>query len=138
MTDDEAKLLNSVQRHEFQKALAYGKTRQGSFENTMLHLDHPLFAGGQDLTADDGGKGAADIRNIDDGECPLWLKLWRQKRAKMSKSHRRILNALSVDWRTVHAARIAHVSTATVKREKTFLKKVFAQCFQAWKRDFGR
>ena len=43
-----------------------------------------------------------------------------------------------VDWRTFSAARIAHVSPATVKREKTFFKKHFAQCLQAWKCDFGK
>ena len=137
MTEAEAKLLNTVRRHEFQDALAYGKTRQGAFENGMLHLGHPLFAGGQDLTASDEGRGAAEIRNLDDGKTPLWLRLWIRKRAKLSKSRRRVLDALMVDWRTFSAARIAHVSPATVKREKTFFKKHFAHCFQAWKRDFG-
>ena len=138
MTEDEAKLLNTVRRHEFQDALAYGKTRQGAFENDMLHLGHPLFAGGQDLTASDEGRGAAEIRNLSDGKAPLWLRLWRRERAKLSKSRRRVLDALMVDWRTFSAARIARVSPATVKREKTFFKRHFAQCLQAWKRDFGR
>ena len=136
MTEAEAKLLNTVRRREFQDTLAYGKTRQGAFENAMLHLGHPLFAGGQDLTASDEGRGAAEIRNLNDGKVPLWLRLWIQKRAKLSKSRRRVLNALMVDWRTFSAARIAHVSSATVKREKTFFKRHFAQCLQAWKRDF--
>ena len=122
MTEAEAKLLNTVRRHEFQDALAYGKTRQGAFENGMLHLGHPLFAGGQDLTASDEGRGAAEIRNLNDGKPPLWLRLWRRKRAKLSKSRRRVLDALMIDWRTFSAARIAHVSPATVKREKTFSK----------------
>ena len=56
----------------------------------------------------------------------------------MSKSRRRVLDALAVDWHTSSAARLARMSPATVKREKTFFKSHFAQCFRAWKRDFGK
>lgn len=137
MTEAEAKLLNTVRRHEFQDALAYGKTRQGAFENGMLHLGHPLFAGGQDLTASDEGRGAAEIRNLNDGKPPLWLRLWRRKRAELTPLQRKVLEALATDWRTSVAAEIAGCDRRTVCRSKTFFKKHFAQCLQAWKRDFG-
>ena len=137
MTEDEAKLLNTVRRHEFQDALAYGKTRQGAFENGMLHLGHPLFAGGQDLTASDDGRGAAEIRNLNDGKTPLWLRLWHSKRAELSPRQRKVLDALSNDWKTSVAAEVAGCNRKTVHRAKTFFKTHFAQCFQAWKRDFG-
>lgn len=136
MTEDEAKLLNTVRRHEFQDALAYGKTRQGAFENDMLHLGHPLFAGGQDLTASDEGRGAEAIRNLNDGKTPLWLRLWARQRAKLSKSRRRVLDALMIDWRTMPASKMAGVSRPTVDSWKTKFKTHFAQCWKAYERDF--
>ena len=114
MSEDEAKLLNTVRRHEFQDALAYGKTRQGAFENDMLHLGHPLFAGGQDLTASDEGRGAAEIRNLNDGKPPLWLRLWRVYARKLPHKGRAVLKALMVDWRTMPASKMASVSRPTV------------------------
>ena len=137
MTEDEAKLLNTVRRHEFQDALAYGKTRQGAFENDMLHLGHPLFAGGQDLTASDEGRGAAEIRNLNDGKTPLWLRLWRRERVKLSKSRRRVLDALTVDWRSRPAGRIAGVDHKTVDGWKIKFKMHFVQCWRAYERDFA-
>ena len=137
MTEDEAKLLNTVRRHEFQDALAYGKTRQGAFENDMLHLGHPLFAGGQDLTASDEGRGAEAIRNLNDEKTPLWLRLWARQRLRLNPRQRKVLDALATDWRTTVAAEIAGCDRKTVHRAKTFFKTHFAQCLQAWKRDFG-
>ena len=137
MSEDEAKLLNTVRRHEFQDALAYGKTRQGAFENAMLHFGHPLFAGGQDLTASDEGRGAAEIRNLDDGKTPSWLLLWRRERAKLNPRQRKILDALALDWKSSVAAEITGCDRKTVHRAKTFFKMHFAQCLRAWKRDFG-
>ena len=136
MTEDEAKLLNTVRRHEFQDALAYGKTRQGAFENGMLHLGHPLFAGGQDLTASDDGRGAAEIRNLNDGKTPLWLRLWRLYTRKLPRKGRAVLEALMVDWRTMPASKMTGVSRPTVDSWKTKLKTHFAQCWRAYERDF--
>lgn len=136
MTEAEAKLLNTVRRHEFQDALAYGKTRQGAFENGMLHLGHPLFAGGQDLTASDEGRGAAEIRNLDDGKTPLWLRLWRLYTRKLPRKGRAVLEALMVDWRTMPASKMAGVSRPTVDSWKIKLKMHFAQCWRAYERDF--
>ena len=136
MTEDEAKLLNTVRRHEFQDALAYGKTRQGAFENGMLHLGHPLFAGGQDLTASDDGRGAAEIRNLNDGKTPLWLRLWRLYTRKLPRKGRAVLEALMVDWRTMPASKMTGVSRPTVDSWKKKFKTHFIQCWRAYERDF--
>ena len=136
MTEAEAKLLNTVRRHEFQDALAYGKTRQGAFENDMLHLGHPLFAGGQDLTASDEGRGAAEIRNLNDGKPPLWLRLWRVYTRKLPRKGRAVLEALMIDWRTMPASKMASVSRPTVDFWKKKFKVHFDQCWRAYERDF--
>ena len=136
MTEAEAKLLNTVRRHEFQDALAYGKTRQGAFENDMLHLGHPLFAGGQDLTASDEGRGAAEIRNLNDGNTPLWLRLWRVYTRKLPRKGRAVLEALMTDWRTMPASKMASVSRPTVDFWKIKFKVHFDQCWRAYERDF--
>ena len=136
MTEAEAKLLNTVRRREFQDTLAYGKTRQGAFENAMLHLGHPLFAGGQDLTASDEGRGAAEIRNLDDGKTPLWLRLWRVYARKLPRKGRAVLEALMIDWRNRPAGNIAGVDHKTVESWKKKFKVHFDQCWRAYERDF--
>ena len=72
-----------------------------------------------------------------DQQDPLWLRLWRQKRLQLRPKHRAILDALAIDWRTSCAARIAGASRPTVDLCKKIFKVHFAQCYQAWKRDFA-
>ena len=68
---------------------------------------------------------------------PLWLRLWRRKRLELSPKRRAVLDALAVDWRSRPAARMAGVSQPTVDLCKKIFKMHFAQCYQAWKRDFA-
>ena len=91
----------------------------------------------------DHGRGAAVSREIverdvdGDRSGPAWLVLWRKKRRELSKKQRAVLDALAVDWRSRPAAKLAHVSQPTVDKCKKNFKVHFAQCFQAWKRDFA-
>lgn len=91
----------------------------------------------------DHGRGAAVSREIverdidGDRSGHAWLVLWRRKRRELSKKQRAVLDALAVDWRTQTAAKIAGVSRPMVDKCKKNFKVHFAQCFQAWKRDFA-
>ena len=91
----------------------------------------------------DGGRGARALHTIVsfdlDGmrDDPFWLRLWRRKRLALSPKQRAVLDALAVDWRTANAAKIARVSRPTVDTCKKIFKVHFAQCHQAWKRDFA-
>ena len=133
MSDEEAKIWNHHLRQVYQKELRWLKTKQGKFESTMLHFDHPLPGiANLYLQASDNGIGAEKIRSAMD-PIPFWLKLWRRKRLQLKPKRRRIHDALILDWRTVAAARIACVSARTVITAKTFFKMHFNQCYQAWK-----
>ena len=72
-----------------------------------------------------------------DSNDPLWLRLWRQKRLRLRPKHRAILDALAIDWRSRPAAKLAGVDHKTVDLCKKIFKVHFAQCYQAWKRDFA-
>ena len=91
----------------------------------------------------DGGQGVSTSVGIvsatvdGDENLPRWLVLWRRKRLELTPKRRAVLDALAVDWRTANAAQIAHVSRPTVDFAKKIFKVHFAQCFQAWKRDFA-
>jgi len=132
-----AKLLHTVERHRFQDSLRHRKTRQGRFDAAMLHLGHPLPGGGRMLEASDGGAGAAAIYGTAE-VTPLWRKLWRRAYKGLNPTGKRVLNALSADWRSRPSSRIAGVSQPTVDKWKKKLQIEFAQCFRAWKRDFGQ
>jgi len=134
---EDAKILSHRQRTEFLDALRYKQTRQGSFESQFLHLDHPLPGGGRLLEASDRGKSAAEIR-LSAEEVPRWKKLWQRSRKRLTRKQKRILDALLIDFRTTKAADLAKVERSAVLRfKKTFFKVHFAQCYQAWKRDFS-
>lgn len=137
MTEGEAKLWNTVMRHEFQNELAHHATRQGAFEDAMLHLDHPMPGGTQLLLPSDNGAGANRIYATCE-TLPLWQRLWMNAYAKLPPRGKAVLNALKADWRTAPAAKIAGVSRPTVDHWKKLFQKFFAQCFQAWERDFGQ
>lgn len=137
MTSVEArKLLHAVERHEFIDRLRHEATRQGRFDRTCWHLDHPIPGTHTYLMPSDHGAGAERIYAAVE-ETPRWQKLWRQRRRKLSPRKRAVLDALKVDWRSRPAARIAGVSQPTVDTCKTFFKMHFAQCHQVWKRDFA-
>jgi len=134
---EDAKILSHRKRIEFLKDLRKKRTRQGQFENDFLHLDHPLPGGGRLLEASDRGKSAAEIRASAE-EVPRWQKLWQRARKRLTRKQKRILDALLVDFRTSEAAKSAGVSRAAICHfKKTFFKTHFAQCYQAWKRDFS-
>ena len=133
---EERKLLNTVARHEFQNELKHLRTRQGRFDATMLHLDHPIP--GTDLYLDPSDRGKSAAAMYDEIEViPLWLRLWRLAAAKLPPKGRAVLGALMIDWRTAPAAKIAGVSRPTVDSWKTKLKTHFAQCWRAYERDFA-
>jgi len=136
MSVDEAKLWNTVMRHEFQNELRHLKTRQGQFDAAMLHFDHPLPGGTRLLLPSDGGAGADRIYAACEA-LPLWQRLWVNAYAKLPSRGKAVLNALKADWRTAVAAKAAGVSRPTVDHWKKLFKEFFAQCFQAWERDFG-
>ena len=132
---EERKLLHTVERHLFQDELRHKATRQGRFETEMWHLDHPVPGTSMTLNPSDRGASAAGMYAALETE-PLWLRLWRKARLGLKPRQRAVLDALMVDWRTSSAARIAHCSTRSVDRAKTFFKMHFAQCWRAYKRDF--
>ena len=132
---EKRKLLHTVERHLFQDGLRHKATRQGRFDAAMWHLDHPLPGGTRILLPSDRGSGAeriyAAVENV-----PLWLRLWRRQRLALKPRHRTVLDALMVDWRSRPAAKIAGISQPTVDLCKKIFKVHFAQCWQAYKRDF--
>jgi len=137
MTEEDKKILNCRARKAFLDELKHRQTRQGSFEESFLHHGHPLFGGGPVLEPSDGGDSAARIRGNCD-EVPRWRTLWIRARRKLTRKQKRILDALLVDWRSRPAARLASVSQPTVDKTKKLFQKIFAQCFQAYDRDFGQ
>lgn len=135
MSPADKKTLNRHKRREFLDELRHRRTRQGSFENAMLHFDHPLPGGGQILEPSDRGTSAARIyRGLE--PTPLWVILWKRSAAKLPRTGKKVLAALAEDWRSRPAAKIAGVSQPTVDHWKKLFKKIFAQCFRAYKRDF--
>ena len=133
---EESKYWHRAERRKFQNELKHLRTRQGKFDAAMLHLDHPIP--GTDLYLDPSDHGAAAEAMYDAIEVvPLWLRLWRRKRLELSPKRRAVLDALAVDWRTACAAKIAATSRPTVDLCKKIFKTHFAQCYQAWERDFA-
>ena len=132
---EESKYWHKAERRRFQDELRHLRTRQGRFDAAMLHLDHPIP--GTDLRLDPSDHGQSAAAMYDSVEVvPLWLRLWRLGAAKLPRKGRVVLYALAVDWRTMPASKMAGVSRNCVDRWKTKLKSHFAQCHQAWKRDF--
>ena len=131
---DEQRLLHAVERHRFQDELRHKATKQGRFDAEMWHLDHPVPGTSMTLNPSDHGASAAAMYAAMEAE-PLWLRLWRKARRELSPRRRRILAALMVDLRPVHAARIACVSRQTVYDAVTFFKMHFAQCWRAYNAD---
>ena len=134
---EQAKLLHRVERNQFIDRLRHEATKQGVFDRSMWHLDHPLPGTTAYLRPSDRGAGAEALyRAIE--ERPLWMKLWVRAYAQLPENGKKVLNALKRDWRTATAAKIAGVSRPTVDHWKKLFKKFFAQCYQAWERDFGQ
>ena len=134
---EESKYWHKAERRKFQDELRHLKTRQGRFDAAMLHLDHPLP--GTDLYLDPSDRGASAAAMYDEIEVvPLWLRLWRLSAAKLPRKGRAVLVALTVDWRTMPASRMAGVSRNCVDRWKTKFKMHFAQCWRAYERDFAK
>ena len=134
---EERKLLHRVERHQFIDALRHKKTRQGRFDAEMWHLDHPIPGTDSYLMPSDRGEGAAAMYAKIEPE-PLWRRLWRRRRLELKPRHRAVLDALAIDWRSRPAAKIAGVSQPTVDALKKIFKRHFAQCWQAYERDFAR
>ena len=140
---EESKYLHKAERHRFQDELRHLKTRQGRFDAAMLHLNHPIPGTNLYLDPSDCGAGAERLRNeveVEvDGEMsmPFWLRLWRSRRLALNPRRRAILDALAVDWRTANAARLTGENRKFVTRSKKIFKTHFAQCWQAWKRNFA-
>jgi len=137
MSEDERKLLHAVERRQFIDRLRHDATNQGAFDKAMWHLDHPVPGTDFYLKPSDHGAGAARVYAAAEPE-PLWRTLWKRERATLPPTGRSVLDALLVDWRTAPAAKIAAASRPTVDRWKKLFQKIFAQCFQAWERDFGQ
>jgi len=136
MSEEDRKLLQTVERRQFIDRLRHDATRQGAFDKAMWHLDHPVPGTEIYLKPSDRGAGAAALYAAIEPE-PLWKTLWKRSRAKLPPTGRCVLDALLVDWRTAPAAKIAGVSRPSVDKWKKLFRKNFAQCFRAWKRDFG-
>jgi len=133
MNTNDAKLIHTVERHLFQDQLRHIKTKQGSFECSFLHLDHPIVPGGRLVEASDRGQGVERILDAVE-EVPLWQKLWWRERKRLQPKHKLVLDALKIDLRTRVAARLAGVSKNLVYecRGKIFPKR-FAQCYRAYR-----
>ena len=137
MSPADKKTLNRHKRREFLDELRHRRTRQGSFENAMLHFDHPLPGGGQVLEPSDRGTSAAEIyRRLE--PTPLWMILWKRSAAKLPLTGKKVLAALAEDWRSRPAAKIAEVDHKTVDAWKKIFKVHFAQCFRAYKLNLAR
>ena len=131
------KLLHRIERYEFIDNLRHGTSRQGAFEMSMLHLDHPIPGTEFYLVPSDHGAGAERLLAAVERK-PLWKKLWVIGVKKLKPNGRRVLSALMKDWRTTSAAKIAGVSRNCVDRWRTKFKMHFAQCWRAYKRDFAK
>ena len=137
MSPADRKTLNWHKRCEFRDELRRKRTRQETFERSMLHLDHPLSGGGRGLEASDRGTSAAEIyRTLE--PTPLWMILWKRSAAKLPPTGKKVLAALTEDWRSRPAARIAGVDHKTVDVWKKIFKVHFAQCFRAYKLNLAR
>lgn len=136
MNTNELKLLHRVERNEFIDQLRHDQTKQGAFDKAMWHLDHPIPGTTLLLAPSDKGAGAEKVYAAVE-EKPLWLKLWHKDRLALPPRQRAVLDALAIDWRSRPAAKIAGVSQPTVDASKKIFKRHFAQCYQAWKRDFA-
>ena len=134
---EQAKLLHRVERNQFIDRLRHEATKQGVFDRSMWHLDHPLPGTTAYLRPSDRGAGAEALYRAVE-ECPLWMKLGVRAYAQLPENGKKVLNALKRDWRTATAAKIAGVSRPTVDHWKKLFKKFFTQCYQAWERDFGQ
>lgn len=132
---EEARLLHRVERNAFIDRIRHDATRQGSFDRAMWHLDHPVPGTDHFLVASDGGASAARMYAAVEPR-PLWRTLWTRTQAKLPRTGKAVLRALRADWRTAAAARLAGVSRPTVDLWKKEFRKIFAQCFRAWERDF--
>ena len=116
MTKTEAaKLWHRVERNEFINELAHHRTKQGAFEDAMLHFDHPIPGTSIRLEAPDRGAGAERIFAACE-TLPLWQKLYLNAYRKLPPRGKVILNALKADWRSRPAARIAHTDHKAVDR----------------------
>ena len=133
---EESMYWHKTERQQFQNELKHLGTRQGRFDASMLHLDHPIP--GTDLRLDPSDHGQSAASMYDSVEVvPLWLRLWRLGAAKLPRKGRAVLDALKVDWRTMPASRMAGVSRPTVDCWKTKFKTHFVQCWRAYERDFA-
>ncbi len=132
MTEHELHILQRSKKLFYRNHLAYLKTKQGAFEASMLHLDHPFAVGCRELTASDEGRNALQIRENNE-VCPLWLKLWRNAYAKLPPKGKRILYALMQDWRTTSAAKLAGVSRPTIIEWKRRFRTYFFSSYRAWR-----
>ena len=133
---EQAKLLHRVERNQFIDRLRHEATKQGVFDRSMWHLDHPLPGTTAYLRPSDHGAGAEALYRAVE-ERPLWMKLWVRARLALKPRQRAVLDALLIDWRSRPAAKRAGVSQPTVDVYKKNFKTHFAQCYQAWKRDFA-
>ena len=133
---EQAKLLHRVERNQFIDRLRHEATKQGVFDRSMWHLDHPLPGTTAYLRPSDRGAGAEALYRAVE-ERPLWMKLWVRARLALKPRQRAVLDALLIDWRSRPAAKRAGVDHKTVDACKTFFKTHFAQCYQAWKCDFA-
>lgn len=134
---EERKLLHRVERNLFIDRIRHDATKQGRFDKSCWHLDHPLPGTDVYLRPSDQGAGADRVYAALEKE-PLWLRLWRRAVTKLPPRGRAVLAALEIDWRTAPAAKIAGVSRPTVDSWKTKLKTHFAQCWRAYERDFAK
>ena len=135
MTISDAKLLHRIERNKFIDQLRHDQTKQGAFDKAMWHLDHPIPGTQVYLAPSDHGEAAEKLYAALE-EAPLWQKFWVKARLSLKPRQRAVLDALMVDWRDLSAARIAGCGETTVKRFKKIFKVHFAQCYQAYKRDF--
>ena len=131
---EQAKLLHRVERNQFIDRLRHEATKQGVFDRSMWHLDHPLPGTTAYLRPSDRGAGAEALYRAVE-ERPLWMKLWVRARLALKPRQRAVLDVLLIDWRTSRAARIAGENRKFVLRSKTFFKTHFAQCYQAFECD---
>jgi len=127
MSEDERKLLHTVERHQFIDNLRHDATNQGAFDKAMWHLDHPVPGTDFFLKPSDHGAGAARVYAAAEPE-PLWRTLWTRERKALTPKHRAVLDALLLDMRPRVAARIAGVGKDTVY---DCFRRIFPQHFAA-------
>lgn len=131
MTTEEKHILQNSRRQFFQQNLRYLKTKQGAFESSMHHLDHPLFNGGRVLEPTDNHRGEMKLLSEIDREAD-YVYLVRATILKLTGIERKICRAILRYDSLEKARRHVKLSRKAFREKIKNLKPHFTQCLRAY------